>query len=496
MFIYFIILILTYYCYKRWFIYQKYTSQGIQGPTPLPLINNIHKIITKTFADYEAECFRLYGSTYVDFLLDGYNGTIITCKPELLKRILIKDFHKFSHRVQPPAFTPNLVKSAVIFQNEGWKRIRSLVTPVFSSGRLKRMCKNFKEPVQTSLTNIDKLIENGQNQQIDIKKLMKAFSLDVIGNVCFSLKTDAWNEDDFSQRVTDLLRPNPFLIFAILFLPFKIVNFFKISFINKDTVNYFAKMASNLIEERKKNKDLVYNDFIEMLLKSEVEGKVERNYEEDGHINKELSLEEIVAQTFIFYVAGLETIGTALSALLYELAIHENIQTKLVEELNKYFPDNDEVVYEDIFKCEYLNAVIDETLRKHTTLNRVSRKAIEDCDLGDFKVKKGQSIGISLYNLHNNPNLYPEPEKFKPERFITGELAPGSDTFRPIPFVDGPRNCIGNRFALIEMKSLLIPLMKKYRVFTTSRTQIPIRSKKSAVINIIEDVNLGLELRV
>lgn len=79
-------------------------------------------------------------------------------------------------------------------------------------------------------------------------------------------------------------------------MPEALVRFLKLTFLEKTTVSYFGQLTLNLIEERKKNKDVKYNDFIELLLKSESEGEVEKNFEEDGHIVKKLSVEEIVGR--------------------------------------------------------------------------------------------------------------------------------------------------------------------------------------------------------
>ena len=118
-------------------------------------------------------------------------------------------------------------------------------------------------------------------------------------------------------------------------MPKAIIRFLKLTSLNEETISYFSKLALSLIEERKNNKDEIYNDFIELLLKSESEGEVEKNYEKDGHIVKKLSTEEIVGrfeklikiclnsiliihsfsvigQCFIFFVAGLETVGFVL----------------------------------------------------------------------------------------------------------------------------------------------------------------------------------------
>lgn len=101
----------------------------------------------------------------------------------------------------------------------------------------------------------------------------------------------------------------------------------------------------------------------------------------------------------------METISTALSLLLYELAINQEIQDKLYKDLITCHP-TDDVAYDDLNASKYLDNVLNEALRKHTTLNRIFRQAVSDYDFGDFKVKRGQTIGVSLYNIHMNEKLF------------------------------------------------------------------------------------------
>jgi len=482
------VLPLLYYCWNRWRLYQKYYSQGLDGPRPWPFVGNALEITSRPFKEYEAENFRKYGDTYVDFILNN-EGVIITSKPEYVKRILIKEFHIFCHRMLPP-YVHKYARKSVIFVNEDWKRIRTQVTPVFTSGRLKQMFKNFRVPIETTLNNIDELIDSKKAQEgVDVKKLMKSFALDIIGNVVFSLKTNSFKDDDFAQKVMDLFKVRRFVIPILFSLPKFVNRFLKLSSFNIETIEYFSQLTLGLIEERKKNKDVVFNDFIELLLKSESD-QVEKNYDENGHIVRKLTQEEIVGQAFIFFVAGMETISTALGVLLYELAINQDIQDKLYRDLVACHPDA-QVDYDDLNKSKYLDNVISETLRRYTTVARVFRQAVNDYEFDTFKVKKGQTVAVSLYNLHMNEKLFPDPHKFKPERFDKPEEIP----FEPIPFVDGPRNCIGNRFALVEMKSLLIRLVKTHRIFAVPKTDIPLRNENSVLLNMIRDITLGFERR-
>lgn len=275
------------------------------------------------------------------------------------------------------------------------------------------MFKNFEKPIQTTLNNIEELINAKKGNEINIKKVSKSFALDIIGNVVFSLETNSFKNDDFSRKVTQLFAPKSnFLVLFLFIIPKFVLRFLKTSSLKLETVEYFSDFTLKLIEERKNNKDVVYNDFIEMLLKSEAEGNVSNNFDEKGYINRKLNLEEIVGQAFFFFLAGMETISTALSLLLYELSLNPDIQEKLHEELKSLYPE-EKISYDDLNKSKYLDSVINETLRLHTILNRIFTKAHADYDFGDFKVKKGQTVGISLYNLHHDKDLYQEPYKFR-----------------------------------------------------------------------------------
>lgn len=126
---------------------------------------------------------------------------------------------------------------------------------------------NFEYPIGTCLKNIDQLIETGQNENVETKHLMRSFSLDIIANVVYSLKSNSYNEnDEFSKRVTELFSVRIANIALSFFLPAFINEALDLSLFNTKTAEYFGKLTISLIEERKKNKD-VYNDFIEMLMK-------------------------------------------------------------------------------------------------------------------------------------------------------------------------------------------------------------------------------------
>lgn len=169
------------------------------------------------------------------------------------------------------------------------------------------MYENFDYPIDNCCNNIQELINAGQGGNIECKKLMRSFSLDIIANVVFSIKSNCYKDDDFSQRVVSLFSPRIPLAILSFVLPSFVSEFFDISLFDSKTVQYFAKLTLGLMEERKKGTEQ-YNDFLYLLLKSEAdgEGKIDANYTEDGKINRKLSTEEIVAACLVFFLGGME----------------------------------------------------------------------------------------------------------------------------------------------------------------------------------------------
>ena len=254
-----------------------------------------------------------------------------------------------------------------------------------------------------------------------------------------SLKTNAYVDDDFSRQVVSLFSATSISAALSFVLPTFILKPFDISLFDSKTVEYFAKLTLAIVEERKKSNEQ-YNDFLYLLLKSEEEqSKINSNFTEDGRINRKLSIDEIVGACLVcnvqcelflmdllvdinLSVTGFlhwwhggrfwnsialncqfvskqkelnfspffhQTISNALVHVLLELALNEEVQEKLAEEVASTYP-TDQVTYEDVGKSTYLDAVMKEVTRRHLGLNRVFRVALDDVDFGKFKIEKGQ----------------------------------------------------------------------------------------------------------
>ncbi|XP_026318080.1 cytochrome P450 9e2-like [Hyposmocoma kahamanoa] len=198
-------------------------------------------------------------------------------------------------------------------------------------------------------------------------------------------------------------------------------------------------------------------------------------------INRVWSDDDLCAQAVLFFIAGFESVSTALSFLLYELAINPDVQDKLYQEIKENeAKNNGQFDYNSIQNMVYMDMVVSETLRLWMPAVGMDRCCTKDYNLGkpndkateDFIIRKGDGLQIPLWSIHRDPIYYPNPNKFDPERF-SEENKHKIQPFTYMPFGLGPRNCIGSRFALCEVKVMAYQLLKSIEVSPSTRTTIP-----------------------
>ena len=176
-----------------------------------------------------------------------------------------------------------------------------------------------------------------------------------------------------------------------------------------------------------------------------------------------LSLNELLHNIYLFMLGGYETTATALSYLSFTLATHQNEQTRLQNEIDCL--DND---YDQIMKLEYLDWFIRETLRFYPIAPFiVNRQCNTTCQIGILKIEKGTNIAADVYSIHHDEQLYGpvSPFEFYPERF--------QEKRHPLawlPFGVGPRSCIGMRFAMLEIKLILVQILRQYTILSSEQT--------------------------
>lgn len=220
--------------------------------------------------------------------------------------------------------------------------------------------------------------------------------------------------------------------------------------IHKIENNEGVKQSSSESDSNSRNKK--YNTFLDVLLNATYEDGKKLS---EGDINEEVN-------TFLF--EGHDTTAAAINWALHLLGSHPDVLKKAQEELDDVFGSTDRPpTMEDLKKLQYLQCVIKESLRLFPSVPIFGRTLLEDCYIGGFKIPKGVNAMIIPYALHRDPRYFPDPEEFRPERFMP-ENSDKKNAYAYIPFSGGPRNCIGQKFALIEEKVLLSSILRRFQL--------------------------------
>lgn len=228
----------------------------------------------------------------------------------------------------------------------------------------------------------------------------------------------------------------------------------------KEPADFFLKTFLETMEYREKN-NIRRNDFVSMLL----------------GLKESFTREELAAEGFIVFAGGFETSSTLTQFTLYELALNPDIQERLRDEIRSEADENNgKVTYDMLFGMKYLEMVFNESLRKYPPIPNTARQSVKDYKIPgtDLTIPAGTNIEIPIYSLHHDPEYYPEPSKFDPERF-SPENSKDRHQFTFLPFGEGPRNCIGLRFGLMQSKIAVVKILQNFEVTPSDRTPIPMK---------------------
>jgi len=228
------------------------------------------------------------------------------------------------------------------------------------------------------------------------------------------------------------------------------------------------KLTTNIMKEREQN-GRSKPDFVARL--SELKNAVAKDPNHESH--QGLTEKIITAQGTIFFVAGFETTSNTLSTLCHSLATNPEVQQRAYEEVREVMERHGgKINHETIADMEYLEAVIMENLRMHTPVLAHIRTCKEDCEIAPgMLIKKGTIIELPIRASHYQPEFFPNPTKFEPERFLkenADQIIPY--TFRA--FGGGPRVCIGQRFALNEIKITASKLLSRFEIVESPGTRL------------------------
>ncbi|XP_032086885.1 LOW QUALITY PROTEIN: cytochrome P450 3A9-like [Thamnophis elegans] len=459
--------------------YGVFRKLGIPGPMPLPFIGTAFWFRYGR-SNFDTACFKKYGKIWGTY--DGRQPMLAITDPELIKIVLVKE--SYSTFLNRGNFIPRgkLETSLVGAQDEKWKRIRTVLSPTFTTGKLKEMFPIIQNYAKNLLVLLQKKAD--RDELVNVKQTFGAYSMDVITSTSFGVNMDSINnpKDPFVQQVQKLLTGDflspIFILLCRLVLPSALELILwtcpemNISVFSNESIDFFERSITKLKETRAQEGEKRRVDFLQLMIESQ-DSLTSHEMNGVNHTYKGLTDAEILAQATIFILAGYETVSSALSYLTYELAIHPDIQQKLQEEIDKVLPNKAPMTYEALLQIDYLDMVLSESLRLRPGAGQLQRVCKNTIELNGITIPKGMGIMIPPAILHNNPENWPEPEKFRPERF-SKEVKEQINPYTYLPFGAGPRNCIGMRFALLTMKAAVASLMQHFTFQPCKETQIPL----------------------
>ncbi|GJQ81995.1 Cyp6a9 [Trypoxylus dichotomus] len=307
--------------------------------------------------------------------------------------------------------------------------------------------------VKISQELIDVMEEERRRGPIETKDASARYTTDIIEFRVQGKRLFALTKTELLSNLMSFLFPN--------FMRFCNVRFFP-----KVATDFFWKIIKDTTEYREKN-SVVRNDAIQLLLDM-------KNGTSKDNI---LTFDELAAQAFVFFVAGFDTSSSLISFALLELAMNEDVQNELRNEINTVLRRyNGEYTYEMLGDLPYADMVISETLRKYPPIPSLTRVCTKDYRIPgtDVIIPKGLRVFIPIQGIHNDPEIYPNPQKFDPTRF-SHENKNKRHQFSFIPFGEGPRICLGLRFAMIQTKICLAMMIKTFKLTLNSKTTLPLK---------------------
>ena len=217
----------------------------------------------------------------------------------------------------------------------------------------------------------------------------------------------------------------------------------------KKAIRKFDDMIYSIIKSRRSAKDET-GDLLSMLLNAR---------DEDGSGMTDTQLRDEIITLFL---AGHETTAIALSWTLYLLSQHAGVRSKLLEESESVLKDRNASV-DDLANLKYAEMVILESMRLYPPAYGYGREAISDCEIGGYHVPAGTTIFLSQYVTHRDPRFFDNPLEFHPERWAD-DLLKRIPKYAYFPFSGGPRQCIGNSFAMMEAELLMVTILRAFQL--------------------------------
>lgn len=360
---------------------------------------------------------------------------------------------------------PWLGLGLLLSTGQKWHQRRKLLTPAFHFRILKSFMTAFNYQSEILIEKMKAYAESGK--PFDIFHDIGLCALDIICETAMGKDVQAQMDGNspYVQSVSNVCQTIHLRQKVPILWPNILFNFSPYSAKFRESLKILHEFTLKVIDERKIELEETFGDLENVALEKLSEGgKKKLAFLDLLLCTKELKKDDIREEVDTFMFEGHDTTAAAMTWASYLLSTHPTIQKKVHEELDKIFGQSSrEATSEDLAEMKYLECVIKEALRLYPSVPYYARRLTEDVTFDDYTVPKDVTVVVFSSKCHLDEKQFPEPKKFNPERFLP-ENCVKRHPYAFVPFSAGPRNCIGQKFAINEEKVVLSSILRRFKL--------------------------------
>ncbi|XP_049530223.1 cytochrome P450 4d2-like [Anopheles darlingi] len=484
----FVLLIVALGCCLRFiaFRYKLYRTVGkVPGPPVNFIFGNALELMrydTGELFDKLMEYFYRYGTIVrLDILTKCW---MIFSSPTDLERIISSN--EYNRKSNDYDILQEWLGNGILLDHgNSWFTNRRALTGAFHFKILDSYVPVFEEQADVL---VRKLLATA-GEPVDIFPIAKLYTLDVILETSMGVQCEAQIKDsEYVRAVSNLSH----ITFWRMYNPlgysdwtFRWTNYYSVY---RKSLQINREFTTSVIKKRRVELLATASDkdkpekgrlsLLDILLRSDLTGR-------------QFTDQEVYSQVNNFMFAGHDTTSSAITFILYCCAKYPDVQQRVYEEIIAEIPTGKPIDQQCINNLKYLELVIKESLRMFPPVPYYSRSIDKETTFNGIRMLKGSSVVIGLYMMHHNPEFFPQPELFLPERFTQAE---SRNPFSYIPFSAGSRNCIGQKFALNELKTVMAKVLRECKVELSEPDFVP-KLKLELILKPVDGINLRFNPR-
>ena len=415
---------------------QPWRSVYPPGPKGTLIGGSLHEFTSRRL-DFFLDVAREYGDL-ASFRF-GPRRVFLASHPDLIEQVLVTDARHYIKHFGARMYSPVLGNGLVTSEGDFWLRQRRLAQPAFLKNRVLTYA-----PVMGELTR--KMLANWRTGlEVDVHYQFSSLTSAIALKTLFGLD----DQDDRESFVGSLR--TAFDLMSARFRTLLRFPYWVPTPANRKLKRAITKLnavVDGFIAAGRSRKE-PGDDLLSRLIHAQ---------DDDGSRMTDRQLRD---EAMTLYLAGHETTALTLTWSWYLLSQHPRVEEKLVAEWSRVLGGRTPTP-DDLPNLPYTDAVITEAMRVYPPVYLIGREATCDLELGGYRIKKGHTVFMSQWVSHRDPRYFPDPEEFRPERWLDG-LAKRLPKYAYYPFGGGPRVCIGNTFALMEAAVILAAVGQRYR---------------------------------